>query len=157
MLLTPFTGCIETEDEVDYNPSLRESVDRLYDYWNSRPYVTDSEWYCGIMVEPDGGFLNNSAKEECINEWKEFYDRDWNSFDEGFEMKLIDSNYTEEEKMNYKGVVYEVIVDEKYCDRYNSTEPWDCNSNHEFSMLWALVDGKWAWAWYGLDDYVVIL
>ena len=154
LLLTPFTGCIETEDEVDYNPSLRESVDRLYDYWNSRPYVTDSEWYCGIMVEPDGKFLNNSAKEECINGWKEFYDSWYEYFDEGFEMKLIDSNYTEEEKMNYKGVVYEVTVDQKYCSRYNSTEPWDCNSDYETIFLWALVDEKWGWAIYGLDEYL---
>ena len=154
--LLSFTGCIETEDdsEVDHTPSLRESVDRLYDYWNSRPYVTDSEWYCGIMVEPDGKFLNNSAKEECINGWKEFYDSWYEYFDEGFEMKLIDSNYTEEEKMNYKGVVYEVTVDQKYCSRYNSTEPWDCNSDYENISLWALVDEKWGWAIYGLDEYL---
>ena len=153
--LLSFTGCIETEDdsEVDHTPSLRESVDRLYDYWNSRPYVTDSEWYCGIMVEPDGKFLNNSAKEECINGWKEFYDSWYEYFDEGFEMKLIDSNYTEEEKMNYKGVVYEVTVDEKYCSRYNSTEPWDCNSDYENIFLWALVDEKWGLA-FGLDEYL---
>ena len=154
--LLSFTGCIETEDdsEVDDTPSLRESVDRLYDYWNSRPYVTDSEWYCGIMVEPDGKFLNNSAKEECINGWKEFYDSWYEYFDEGFEMKLIDSNYTEEEKMNYKGVVYEVTVDQKYCSRYNSTEPWDCNSDYENIFLWALVDEKWGLAIYGLDEYL---
>ena len=152
LLLTPFTGCIETEDdsEVDDTLSMRESVDRLYDYWNSRAYVTDSEWYCGIMEEPDVKFLNNSAKEECINERKEFYDSWYEYFDEGFEMKLIDSNYTEEEKMNYKGVVYEVTVDEKYCERYNSTE-WECwDEEQEFSMQWVLVDGKWAFAWYGL-------
>ena len=154
LLLTPFTGCIETVEEVDYTPSLRESVDRLYDYWNSRPYVTDSEWYCGIMVEPDGGFLNNSAKEECINERKEFYDSWYEYFDEGFEMKLIYSNYTEEEKMNYKGVVYEVTVDQKYCSRYNSTESWDCNSDYETIFLWALVDEKWGLAGYGLGEYL---
>ena len=150
--LLSFTGCLD-DSEVDDTPSLRESVDRLYDYWNSRPYVTDSEWYCGIMVEPDGKFLNNSAKEECINGWKEFYDSWYEYFDEGFEMKLIDSNYTEEEKMNYKGVVYEVTVDEKYCSRYNSTEPWDCNSDYENIFLWALVDEKWGLA-FGLDEYL---
>ena len=154
LLLTPFTGCIETVEEVDYTPTLRDSVDRLYDYWNSRPYVTDSEWYCGIMVEPDGGFLNNSAKEECINERKEFYDSWYEYFDEGFEMKLIYSNYTEEEKMNYKGVVYEVTVDQKYCSRYNSTESWDCNSDYETIFLWALVDEKWGLAGYGLGEYL---
>ena len=85
--------------------------------------------------EKNNRFLNNSAKEECINERKEFYDSWYEYFDEGFEMKLIDSNYTEEEKMNYKGVVYEVTVDQKYCSRYNSTESWDCNSDYETIFL----------------------
>tara|TARA_B100000686_G_scaffold187563_1_gene194296 strand:- start:427 stop:1383 length:957 start_codon:yes stop_codon:yes gene_type:complete len=151
LLFVPFTGCIEVE-KLEDTPSLRSSVDKLYGFWRSDN--TDYEGFCGIFVEPDGKLLNGSAKKECVDDMGDQEDYGYGT--EGFEYKYSYSNYTQEEQIGYKGVVYEVIVDEKYCDRYNSTEPWDCNSDYEFSMLWALVDGKWAWAWYGLDDYVVM-
>ena len=157
LLFVPFTGCIEVE-KLEDTPSLRSSVDKLYEFWRSDN--TDYEGFCGIFVEPDGKLLNSSAKKECVDQMGDQEDYGYGT--EGFEYKYAYSNYTQEEQIGYKGVVYEVIVDEKYCERYNSTESWDCGSDNESSMgptsmLWVLVDGKWAWAWYGLDDYVVIL
>ncbi len=150
----PFTGCIETE-ETDDIPSLRSAVDKFYEF--SKSEYTDYEGFCEMFVEPDGGLLNSSAKEECVDNFIGWDNLGYELFGDGHEYNSTYSNYTQEEQIGYKGVVYEVIVDEEYCYRSNSTEPWDCNSYYEVSMLWALVDGKWAWARYGLDDYVVIL
>ena len=145
LLFVPFTGCIEVE-KLEDTPSLRSSVDKLYEFWRSDN--TDYEGFCGIFVEPDGKLLNSSAKKECVDEMGDQEDYGYGT--EGFEYKYTYSNYSQEEQIGYKGVVYEVIVDEKYCERYNSTESWDCGLDQEFSMQWVLVDGKWAFAWYGL-------
>ena len=56
----PFTGCLETEDSDDI-PSLRNSVDKLYEFWETGN--NDYEGFCGMVVEPDGKFLNWSDKE----------------------------------------------------------------------------------------------
>ena len=145
LLFVPFTGCLETE-ESDDTPSLRSAVDKLYEFWGSDN--TDYEGYCGMVVDVYGELLNSSAKKECVDEL-EGWEESENDTEE-VEYKWTYSNYTQEEEMGYNGVVYEVTVDEKYCERYNSTESWDCGLDQEFSMQWVLVDGKWAFAWYGL-------
>ena len=145
LLFVPFTGCIETE-ETDDIPSLRSAVDKFYGYlWSN---ITDYEGYCGMFIESDGEFLNSSAKEECVDEWKR-YTEVWH--DVQFECNKPYRNYTEMEVMGFKGVVREVTVDETFCEKYNTTE-WYCEEDDE-SMLWALVDGKWGFAENELRDY----
>ena len=136
----------EAVEEVDDTPSLRSAVDKFYGYlWSN---ITDYEGYCGMFIESDGEFLNSSAKEECVDEWKR-YTEVWH--DVQFEWNKTYRNYTEMEVMGFKGVVREVTVDETFCEKYNTTE-WYCEEDDE-SMLWALVDGKWGFAENELRDY----
>jgi len=134
------------EEEVDDTPSLRSAVDKFYGYlWSN---ITDYEGYCGMFIESDGKFLNSSAKEECVDEWK-MYTEYWH--DVQFEWNKTYRNYTEMEVMDFKGVVREVTVDETFCEKYNTTE-WYCEEAY-FRMIWALVDGKWGFAENELRDY----
>ena len=162
LLFVPFTGCIETE-ESDDTPSLRSAVDKYYNYYGSNNF--DDEGICGMIVESDGKFLNSSSQvdddlddlyytyytfEECVNEYKEFLESAKENHDE---WNFTYRNYTEEEVMDFQGVVREVTLNAKVCFKETNSTEWDCWGGDEQRMLWALVDGKWGYAENGLRDY----
>jgi len=148
LLFVPFTGCIETE-ESDDTPSLRSAVDKYYNYYGSLDNF-DYEGLCGTYIESDGRFWNSSAKEECIDGWKESLEEAKEHYDD---WDFTYRNYTEEELMDFQGVVREVTLVVKICFKETNITEWECWDEDEQHMLWALVDGKWGFADDGLRDY----
>ena len=150
----------EAEEEVEDTPSLRSAVDKYYNYYGSNNF--DEEGICGMIVESDGRFLNSSSQvdddwddldytfEECVDEYKEFLESAKENYDE---WNITYRNYTEEEVMDFQGVVREVTLNATTCLKETNSTEWDCWGGDEQRMLWALVDGKWGYAENGLRDY----
>jgi len=145
LLVTSFTGCIY-ENDSDDEPTLRESVEKLFAAMNAR----DGGKYCSHRLDYYGNFLNDTEKEACSAEWNlpaEF--PEWQD-------KYSFTNYSEE-KQDYKasessGYVYVVSISVEDCHRWNSTEPWNC-WNPDRVMYWAKVDGQWAFNLQGFEGY----
>ena len=140
LLLTSFTGCVglfeedlEEEEENDLENALYTLVEDL----------ENGKWetFCKMWLFEIKDDIITIANETQIKECAE--DEDF--FGE-LQLKYTINSYKEEEIdetiASNAGPIYEVTMDMEFCIRYDSAEPWECETQEEISYH-TKVSGQW--------------
>ena len=139
LLLTSFTGCVELFEEDLEEEEENELENALYTLFKD---IENGKWesYCKMFlleIEDDTIILANETQiKVCVEGY---------TFDT-LQLKHTINDYKEEETdktiASNSGPIYEVTMDIEFCVRYDSAEPWDCETVEDI-VYFTKVSGRW--------------
>jgi len=137
MLGASFTGCIENDLEELEENNLENALYTLFEDLENGKW----ESFCKMLlfeIEDDTIILADKTQiKECAEDDDIFG---------GIQVKYTVNNYKEEKTddtlASNSGPIYEVTLDLEICVRYDSADPWNCETEEETSYF-TKVSGQW--------------